>query len=87
MRFIRQVGFLRGTIIIILPSIIGLGCNLNNRTTDLPGLLEFIIYVDDEAFFNQIKEHAKQMARLQSADENKLIIEDLSGNEIIVKLE
>ena len=41
----------------------------------------------DEAFFNQIKEHAKQMARLQSADENKLIIEDLSGNEIIVKLE
>lgn len=63
------------------------GVNLNNRTTDLPGLLEFIIYVDDEAFFNQIKEHAKQMARLQSADENKLIIEDLSGNEIIVKLE
>ncbi|KWT46681.1 VOC family protein [Lactococcus lactis] len=63
------------------------GTKLNNHTTDLPGLLEFLVYVNDKDYFNQIKEQAKQLKGLQTADEEKLIIEDRSGNEIIVKLE
>lgn len=63
------------------------GQQLELPTSETPGLLEFVVYVSDPAYFASIKQKALALGQLRDQAPEYLVIEDLSNNRILVTLE
>ncbi|MQW22623.1 MULTISPECIES: VOC family protein [unclassified Lactococcus] len=56
------------------------GSELENNDPKAPGLREFAIYVDDAAYFEQVKENARNLQAIYDENANQVRIIDPVGN-------